>query len=68
MLPSAYGVGTGLPVFLFAVLIALGSQWVGKTFKRLARLEKWARRITAVVFIVVGIKFCLNYIFEVYIV
>jgi len=68
MLPSAYGIGTGLPVFVFAVLIALGSQRVGKAFNKLARFEKWARRITAVIFIVIGIKFCLNYIFEVYIV
>jgi threonine/homoserine/homoserine lactone efflux protein len=47
------------------VLIAFGAQRVGKVFKRLMRFEKWARRITAVVFIVVGIRFCLNYIFEV---
>ena len=68
MLPSAYGIGTGLPVFVFAVLIALGSQRVGKAFNKLARFEKWARRITAVIFIVIGIKFCLNYIFGVYII
>ncbi len=66
MLPSAYGIGTGLPVFVFAVLIAFGSQRVGKAFNKLARFEKWARRITAVIFIVIGIKFCLNYIFGVY--
>ena len=67
MLPSAYGIGTGLPVFVFAVLIALGSQRVGKAFNKLARFEKWARRITAGIFIAIGIKFCLNYIFEVHI-
>ncbi len=65
MLPSAYGVGTGLPVFGFAVLIAVGSPWVAKAFHQLARIEKWARRATAAVFIAVGIHFCLNYIFEV---
>jgi cytochrome c biogenesis protein CcdA len=65
VLPSVFGLGTGLPVFGFAVLIAFGAQRVGKVFSRLMRFEKWARRITAVVFIVVGIRFCLNYIFEV---
>jgi cytochrome c biogenesis protein CcdA len=65
VLPSVFGMGTGLPVFGFAVLIAFGAQRVGKVFSRLMRFEKWARRITAVVFIVVGIRFCLNYIFEV---
>jgi cytochrome c-type biogenesis protein len=64
-LPSIYGIGTGLPVFGFAVLIALGAQWVSKAFKRVAQFEKWARRITAAVFIVVGVRYCLNYIFEV---
>lgn len=64
-LPSIYGIGTALPVFGFAVLIALGAQWVSKAFKRVAQFEKWARRITAAVFIVVGTRYCLNYIFEV---
>mgnify|MGYP000088416741 CR=1 FL=1 len=65
MLPSAYGVGTGLPVFGFAVLIAVGSQWVGSAFNRLAQLEKWARRVTAFLFIMIGIYFSLTHIFEV---
>lgn len=64
-LPSVYGIGTGLPVFVFAVLIALGAQWVSRAFNKLVQLEKWARRVTGVIFILVGIRFCLNYIFEV---
>jgi cytochrome c-type biogenesis protein len=64
-LPSVYGIGTGLPVFGFAVLVALGAQRVSKAFNRLAQFEKWARRITGVVFILVGLKLVLNYIFEV---
>jgi len=63
--PSVYGVGTGLPVFVFAVLLAFGAQRVSRAFHRLIQVEQWARRITAVVFILVGIKFVLNYIFEV---
>jgi len=65
VLPSVYGIGTGLPVFAFAVLVALGAQQVSKAFNRLVQFEKWARRITGVVFILVGIKFVLNYILEV---
>jgi cytochrome c-type biogenesis protein len=64
-LPSVYGIGTGLPVFGFAVLVAFGAQRVSKAFNRLAQFEKWARRITGVVFILVGLKLVLNYIFEV---
>lgn len=55
----------GLPVFAFAVLPAPGAQWPGKALQRVARLEKWARRITAVIFIIAGIRFCRNHIFEV---
>lgn len=64
-LPSIYGIGTGLPVFVFAVFIALGAQWVSKAFNRVVQFEKWARRITGMIFVLVGIRYCLNYIFEV---
>ncbi len=64
-LPSVYGMGTGLPVFAFAVLAALGAHRVGKAFNRIVQFERWARRITAVVFILVGIYFVLKYILEV---
>ena len=65
LVPSAYGAGTGLPVFVFAVLIAMGAQWVSKAFKKLVRFEKWARRVTGVIFVLVGVHYCLLYIFEV---
>ena len=64
-LPSVYGVGTALPVLVFAVLIAFSAQSVGKAFNRLAQIEWWARRITGAVFLVVGIYYTLKYIFEV---
>lgn len=65
MLPSLYGLGTGLPVMVFAILIALGTQAVGKAFNMLTRIEWWARRITGVIFVAVGIYYSLVYIFGV---
>jgi cytochrome c biogenesis protein CcdA len=65
VLPTAYGAGTGLPVFVFAMLIALGAQWVSKAFKKLVQFEKWARRVTGAIFMLVGAYYCLLYIFEV---
>jgi sulfite exporter TauE/SafE len=62
-LPVAYGVGTGLPVFGFAVMIALGARSLGRIFDQVARFEWWARRITGLVFIVIGVYFSLTYIF-----
>jgi cytochrome c-type biogenesis protein len=64
-LPALYGIGTGLPVLAFAILIASGVQSVSKAFNRLAQVEKWARIITGVVFVGVGIYFCLAHIFQV---
>jgi len=64
-MPLVYGIGTALPVFVFAVLVALGTQQVGKAFNRLTQFEKWARRITGVIFIVVGVYFTLIYVFRV---
>jgi cytochrome c-type biogenesis protein len=54
LLPAIYGVGTGLPVVLFAVLLAVGAHWVGRTFHLLTRLERFARPATGVVFILAG--------------
>jgi len=62
-LPSLYGVGTGLPVLLFALLIALGTGSVGRMFNRLSQIERWARRVTGIIFIVVGIYYSLVHIF-----
>ena len=55
LMPAVYGLGTGLPVVVFSVFIALGAGWVGTAFDRLTAFEKWARRITALVFIAVGV-------------
>jgi len=65
-LPALYGFGTGLPVLFFAILIAFGAQSVGKAFNKLTQLEWWIRRITGVIFIVIGIYFCLTHIFNIF--
>lgn len=64
-LPSLYGVGTGLPVLVFALVIAFGTQSVGGAFTRVSQIEWWARRITGAIFILVGIRFTLVYIFRI---
>lgn len=61
--PLIYGIGTGLPVILFAILFAYGTQAVGKAYNRLRQIEYWARRITGVIFIIVGIYYTLTYTF-----
>jgi len=56
-LPAVYGLGTGLPVVVFAVLVSAGLAWAGSAFHRLQAVERWARRVTAVVVIVVGLYY-----------
>jgi cytochrome c-type biogenesis protein len=63
VLPSLYGIATGLPVAAFALLIAFGAQKVAQTYDKLAGFERWARRITGVIFIGVGVYYCLTNVF-----
>ncbi|MDD5225027.1 MAG: aromatic aminobenezylarsenical efflux permease ArsG family transporter [bacterium] len=63
ILPLFYGIGTGLPVLAFALAIALGAKSLTQVFNRLGRVELWARRGTGMIFILIGIYFCLRFIF-----
>ena len=62
VMPTVYGLGTALPVVVFAILIALGTRFVGTAFKKISVFEKWARRITAVAFICIGFYLMLSYL------
>jgi cytochrome c biogenesis protein CcdA len=61
LFPSLYGAGTALPVVAFAILIAFGARFVAKTFNQLAVVERWARRLTGLVFVGVGVYMTLVY-------
>ncbi|MCP4634513.1 MAG: sulfite exporter TauE/SafE family protein [candidate division Zixibacteria bacterium] len=63
VMPSIYGIGTGLPVILFAILLAFGARTAGKAMDKLTQFEKHARRITGIIFILIGIYFSVVYIF-----
>ena len=64
-LPLIYGVGTGLPVLLFALVIVFGISTVSRLFQVVSKSEVWVRRATAVVMIGVGIHLTLLHIFNV---
>lgn len=55
VMPTVYGLGTALPVVAFAVVVALGTRFVGAAFNRVSAFEKWARKVTAVIFLGVGL-------------
>lgn len=65
MLPAVYGIGTSLPVVIFAFLMAFGSAYVGKAFNRLTQIEIWIRRLAGGAFIFVGFYYCLIHIYGV---
>jgi len=65
LMPAVYGVATGLPVFVFAVILATGANRLGKVYNKIVLFEKVGRNITGVLFIGVGIYYCLAYIFAV---
>ena len=64
LIPGAFGVATALPVIAFAVVIAYGAGSLGKAFNRMSQFEHWARRITGIIFIVVGILHMLRWTFH----
>jgi cytochrome c-type biogenesis protein len=63
ILPAAFGIGTALPVIVFAILLAFGANRIGRAYDRMAVFEYWARRITGVAFLAAGIYYSLTYIF-----
>ncbi len=63
LMPGVYGLGTALPVVGFSILIAFGARFVGAAFNRLTQFEFWARRVTGVIFLLVGVYYILIYIF-----
>jgi len=56
-LPIVFAFATGLPVIIFAYLLAYTISGVGKLYNRIKIFEKWFRYIVAVIFIGVGIYY-----------
>ncbi len=54
-LPVVFAIATGLPVILFAWLLAYAVGNVGKLYNQIKTFELWFRRVVAVLFLLVGI-------------
>ena len=66
ILPLIYGIGTALPVFVFALIMAFGANFLGKTFNKLSKFELWIRYATGIIFMTIGFYYCFKYIFRVF--
>ncbi len=62
ILPFFYGIGTGIPVVIFALGIAVGVKSFSKWLHKAATLELYTRKITGIIFILVGICFLWDHI------
>jgi cytochrome c biogenesis protein CcdA len=56
-LPVIFALGTGIPVIIFAWLIAFSLGSIGDFYNKLKSFELWFRRILAILFIAVGIYY-----------
>jgi sulfite exporter TauE/SafE len=56
-LPAVFALATGIPVIIFAWLIAFSIGSLGKVYNKMKTFELWFRRIVSVLFIAVGIYY-----------
>lgn len=61
LMPVIYGIGTALPVLVFAFLLAFAAHQVGIVFKKITLIEKWVRNGTAAIMIAFGIILILKH-------
>jgi cytochrome c-type biogenesis protein len=62
-LPVVFAIVTGLPVIIFAWLIAYSVGSVGKLYDHIKTYELWFRRVVAILFLGVGIYYVIGYFF-----
>lgn len=62
-LPVVFAVATGIPVIIFAWLIAYTVSGVGTVYNKLKTFEIWFRRFISVLFIIVGVYYVITVYF-----
>jgi len=62
-LPLFFAIATGIPVIIFAWLLAFSLGSIGKLYNKIKTFELWFRRIVAVLFIIVGLFYIITIYF-----
>jgi cytochrome c-type biogenesis protein len=57
LLPVLFALATGIPVILFAWLLAYSVAGVGRLYQNIKAFEVWFRRVVAVLFIAIGLYY-----------
>jgi len=56
-LPLVFAIATGLPVIIFAYLIAFTFSNVGNFYNKVKNFQKWFNKIVAVIFMIIGLYY-----------
>ncbi|MGB8489709.1 MAG: aromatic aminobenezylarsenical efflux permease ArsG family transporter [Bacteroidales bacterium] len=59
-LPVVFAIATGIPVIIFAWIIAYTLSGIGTVYNKLKSFELWFRRVIAVLFIAIGIYYIIR--------
>lgn len=66
LVPLSFGIGTAIPVLVFAFLTVAGSNIINRFIKDLSKVEKYMRWITGIIFIAVGLYLVGSYVFRLF--
>ena len=59
-LPIVFAIATGIPVIIFAWVLAYTVSGIGNVYNKVKKIEIWFRRVVAILFIVVGIYYIIR--------
>jgi cytochrome c-type biogenesis protein len=65
LLPAVYGIGTGLPVFGFGIVLVFGAKSLGTVFQRVSGVEQVLRMATGIAILLIGIYLTLQHVYRV---
>jgi len=63
LLPAVYGIGTGIPVIVFAIALSLGAKSLGTLFQKVTATEQKIRFGTGVVILLIGVWLTVQNVF-----
>lgn len=63
LLPAVYGIGTGIPVIVFAIALSLGAKSLGTLFRKVTATEQKIRFGTGVVILLIGVWLTIQNVF-----
>lgn len=61
-LPVVFAIATGIPVIVFAWVLAFSIGSIGGVYNKIKIFELWFRRVVAVLFIVVGVYYLVRWL------